>query len=263
MSSFNDIEKAYYDQVSCENDSAIGYGLVPNYRRIVALGNNPDVDNATAPEDVMSQGGLFTFPPSAAATEVVSSSANDTAAGTGVQTIRVLGLDANYNEIQEDVSLNGTTPVALVNQYLRVNSAFSLTSGSGHINAGTITVRQTVGPVTLIVIPIGYGQSRTSLYTVPAGYTLQVKSILGCINRNTAAAVYYATVATVFRTSNGNVRLPLEFSFSSNTPYRHEGDPGLIITEKMDFMMRCTNVAQDNTDVTAAWLGVLKKNVII
>lgn len=58
------------------------------------VGRNPDVDAATAPEGVWNGGGLYTgFNAVAAQTvTVVSSSANDAAAGTGMRSVRLIGL---------------------------------------------------------------------------------------------------------------------------------------------------------------------------
>jgi len=74
---------------------------------------------------------------------VLSSSVLDTSAGTGARTINVMGLDANYVLQSEIVTLNGVTPVNTVNTFIRVHSASIQTAGSGGVNAGTITVRQT------------------------------------------------------------------------------------------------------------------------
>lgn len=66
---------------------AIGFAQVPGYRRITALGNNPDVDSAAVPEDIWSGGGAYPWMTGATSLEIVSSSANDTAAGTGARTV--------------------------------------------------------------------------------------------------------------------------------------------------------------------------------
>ena len=90
-------------------------------------GYNPDIDNTT--ETVWSVGGLFTPLSSAGTLEVVSSSANDDGApaGTGAQSIIIYGVDANYEEQIEVVTLNGTTAVTTTNSWLGVNRALSTT----------------------------------------------------------------------------------------------------------------------------------------
>jgi hypothetical protein len=133
--------------------------------RVNAQGINADIDQTA--EDLWSVGGLATFPAAAAATNVISSSADDDGdpAGTGAQTVRVHGLDADYNKITEDVTLNGTTGVTLVNEFLRVNLIEVLTAGSGLVNAGTISVRHTT--TVLNQIAIGANRSQSAFWTAP------------------------------------------------------------------------------------------------
>lgn len=78
---------------------AVAYGQVPGYRRVTALGNNPDVDSGTVPEDIWAGGGAYPWMTGATALEIVSSSANDAAAGTGARTVTINGLDINYAEV--------------------------------------------------------------------------------------------------------------------------------------------------------------------
>lgn len=265
MTTLNEAAKVYYEQSLAgtripDSDwfTAVGFNQVPNYRRVAALGNNSGIDIGT-PEDVWSSGGIYPFLSAASALEIISSSVNDTAAGTGARTVLINGLDGSYVEISETVTLNGTTPVALTKTYLRINNAFIMSAGSLEVNAGNIDIRSPASTVRA-QIPTGYGITRSSLYTVPAGHTLSELSLFCCINRSGGGAVRYATIATLFRNTNGFYRMPLEVSMSSNTPYRHDGNPGIIVAEKTDFLVRCNNVTVNATDITAAWLGVLKKN---
>lgn len=266
MTAINDSAKAFYEGSltgslipGLDYFSAVSAGIVPGTRRIAALGNNPSIDTGTD-EDIWSGGGFYPYPTVSVTLEAVSSSAVDTSAGTGARTITVNGLDANYVEQSESVILNGLTAVALTKTYLRINSAFITSAGTGKINAGTISVRDTGAGTTRCIIPIGYGASRQSVYTVPAGNTLTELSLFASINRSGGGAVRYATVAIYIGNPLGFYRLPLEFSVSSNTPYRHDGNPGIVIPEKSDFAIRCTNVTANGTDITAAWLGVLRAN---
>jgi hypothetical protein len=107
---------------------------------------------------------------------VSSSSANDTSAGTGARTIVVQGLDANYNEVSETVTMNGQTAVTMTNALLRVNYVYVATAGSGNSAAGDIyvgtgTVTAGVPATVYDVIKFDYNNTTTGSYTVPAGYT--------------------------------------------------------------------------------------------
>lgn len=113
---------------------------------------------------------LTNAPPSAAETlQIVSTNTNDSAAGTNARMVLVEGLDADYNFQSEIVTLNGTTSVNLVNQYLRTRRMLVITAGTrGFRNAGDITLSS--GGVTRLQIKTDNGSSFSSLYTVPAGH---------------------------------------------------------------------------------------------
>jgi hypothetical protein len=53
---------------------------------------------------------------------VVSTSANDTSGGTGIQQVLIGGIDANNNRYFETVTLNGTTPVTTTNSLVNLIS---------------------------------------------------------------------------------------------------------------------------------------------
>ena len=57
-------------------------------------------------ETIWDDGGNYTFLTSAATMDIVSSSASDT------MQVLISGLDANYNETSETLTLNGTTSVS-------------------------------------------------------------------------------------------------------------------------------------------------------
>lgn len=128
-------------------------------------------------ETIWSQGGLYAYPPSASVMTVSSSDANDTSAGTGARTVEVSGLDADYNEINEVVTLNGQTPVNTTKSYLRINRGVVRSAGSGGENAGIIyagTGTVTTGvPANIYLTIDGQGDNQTlmCLWTVPANYT--------------------------------------------------------------------------------------------
>lgn len=115
------------------------------------------------------------------ALEAVSSSANDTSAGTGARTIRVCGVDGNYAEFCETVTMNGTTAVALANtSVIGINSVDTLTAGSTLTNAGAVAIRTVSGSVNKTRMgsdQYGFGRTSDFIYTVPANKTLILKKI--------------------------------------------------------------------------------------
>jgi len=148
---------------------------------VYPVGSNADVDTAAA-EDVWVGGGAYTWPAAAAATTLVSGSADDAAAGTGARSIEVTGLLAGGVLARETVVPVGVTPVALANSYLRILDARVKSAGSGAVNAGAITIA--TGGTTSGVMPAGAGRLNAALYTVPAdrtaylaGWTLNTGSV--------------------------------------------------------------------------------------
>jgi len=138
--------------------------------------------------------------------EIVSSSANDTAEGTGARTVRVEGVYLNADGLfqlhQEIVTLNGTTPVTLSKSYREVYRASIITSGTYATTTagaahGTITIRLASAGATQLNIPSAtlptryYGQSMDARLTVPhiwfdgsQVYEYEVKSAIFNIESN-------------------------------------------------------------------------------
>lgn len=224
---------------------------------MTALGSNPEID--TAPADVAYGlgSGLYPWMTGSTSLEIVSASADDASAGTGARTVLVNGLDAAWAEVAQVITLNGITPVAIPTPLYRINSALIMSAGSGRVNAGDIMIRDTGGGTSRSILPAGIGITRQSQFTCPAGYTLSINSLLLSINRPSSARD--VAVATFIQSSSGFYRLPVEASVDGN-PYRHDGLPGIIVPEKTDFGLRCTYVSAANTNLTAAWLGVLRTN---
>jgi len=114
-----------------------------DYKGIFRTGHIHDVDTATVPEDVWDAGGVYVFPAAlqeAADIDIQSNDAADAAAGTGVRTILIRGLDADYMEQEEIITPTGITPVHPVNDYIRFFDIRCVTCGSGCVNAGDINV---------------------------------------------------------------------------------------------------------------------------
>ena len=138
------------------------------------FGFNPDIDNTL--ETVWAQGGLYSYLSAATVLKISSSSTADTSAGTGARTVTISGLDANYDEISETITLNGQTAVNSTLSYLRINRMVVRSAGTGGQNAGVIyagtgTVTTGVPANKYATIAIGDNQTLMALWTVPRGYT--------------------------------------------------------------------------------------------
>ena len=151
----------------------VGKDNVPGHSIVVIEGRNIDVDMAIV--DIGMEDVNFTWLTAAATLEVLSDDINDTSAGTGARSVKITGLDTNFDIISETLATNGTTPVVTVNDYIRINefeiensgTYASTTSGS---NAGNITLRVSVGGATQSFISndlLGNGHHQDGKFTVP------------------------------------------------------------------------------------------------
>lgn len=139
------------------------------YRPLGVFGVNPALDNTNS-ELLWAKSAAYTFPTSASTLSITSTSADDASAGTGLRTLKLRGLDSSYNEIEETITMNGTTAVTTTNSYFRLNEAVGVTGGSGLKNAGVIEIKH--GSLTLGYIPAGITRTQLGLFTVPANHTL-------------------------------------------------------------------------------------------
>lgn len=96
------------------------------------------------------------------------------ASSTGASAIKLYGLNASWNEIEDYVVLNGTTNVATVATFLRVYRAHIVHAGSGGINAGAITIGNNADTVVQAQIEASIGQTNMAMWSVPAGKQLVV-----------------------------------------------------------------------------------------
>jgi hypothetical protein len=114
----------------------------------------------------------YVYLASAEPLSVVSSVAGD----TGV-TIKIIGLDTNYEVLEEVVPLDGTdatTPVITNNSFLRVNDVVTIAgNATGNVTlTGSVTTSTTVARM-----DAGTGRNQSSIYTVPAGCSFFLERI--------------------------------------------------------------------------------------
>lgn len=248
--------KRIYDHT----DLAISRGHSQGYRTLYKFGYNPDVD--TQEETVWGNSGDYVWLDSAVTMFVSSTSANDNGTGTGARTILIQGLDEDYNEIEETITLNGQTQVATQLSYLRVYRSFVTLAGSDEGTSGVIYIGSSGAtggvPNTTVYASISIGnQTQIAAYTVPAGYTLYIDEI------NFTAAVSQAQklVHCKFnsRTHGSNVfRTRFVQVLQSNQLIQSFKYPQGF-AEKTDLECR-VSTDTSNTAIGASFQGVLIKN---
>lgn len=154
----------------------VARGQIAWHKPLFKFGNNATVGDSL--ETIWAEGGLYSYLTSATVLKVSSSSTDDTSAGTGARTVQLYGLDGDYNEINELVTLNGQTVVNTTQSFLRINRMIVRSAGSSGANAGVIyagTGTVTTGVPANVYASVngvtGSNQSLMALWTVPAGYT--------------------------------------------------------------------------------------------
>lgn len=165
-------------------------------KRIYKFGRNPSV--STTEEILWDGADGYTFFTEAKTLEIVSDSTDDVNEGDGAWNVRVFGLDADFNEIQEDVTLTGTTPVVLTNQYIRFYRAYVLQSGNteaiGGGNVGEISVYEQGTPANIVAkILSNIGQTLMCIYTIPAGYYGMLWQVSASVPAGKSTIVYLKT----------------------------------------------------------------------
>lgn len=232
----------------------VAAGRAPGIRNVDVTFRNPDVDILSVPETVAPVGGLIALRSVAAVLEVVSDSAADDGApaGTGAQTIRVLGLDASYNEVQEDFVMNGTTAVSGTVEFLRINSVYVLTAGTGLTNAGNLTVRDAGAGTTRSYVGAGRSVSEVGVYTVPAGHTLVSHNWL--VASRDAAGASSADVE-FWATKDGVRKISWESVISGTLAVNFQVPH--VWYEKTDVEVVVSRVLGDNTRVALHGHGIL------
>lgn len=238
-------------------------GQIHNHSHVFKYGFNAQV--GTTPETIWLQGAAYTWPAAAATLEVTSTdNAADAPAGTGALTVTLEGLDANYAEISETVTMNGQTAVTTTNSFLRCHRMFVATAGSGLTNAGTIYAANSSGThtsgvpndLTLVYSTIGAdeGQTLQAFYTVPAGYTAYMTQVSAGSQDGTNAT----TMILRARTQGGAFRTQEKFIVFKGAFNRNHDIP-LVFAEKTDIEVQ-GDAAASTTDVAASFDLILVKN---
>lgn len=250
-----------YDLILSIARNSITPNFYPGHRALRVRGQNDDIDTTTSPEDLWIPGGTYVFPSGNTAMQVVSGSASDTASGTGLRSVRVSGLNVAYQEIEEIIALNGTTPVSCVNQYFRVNTMIGLTCGSGEFNAGDVDMRAASGGTVYSRMGAGDGIAKQAIYTVPSGWSAYSMYFYTSLRRLSGAE--YAEMHIKTRTSPG-------------APWvdRHGGSPMTqgssavvnnpiippVFPEMTDFKVTCSTTSANNCGVSCLLELLLIRN---
>ncbi len=237
----------------------VARGKITGHTIILRNGLNADVDIA-AEEDVWAGGGDLSWQTSAQALEAISSSANDIAStGSGARTIKVWGLNSSYADVNQTVSMNGTTAVSLATNLIYVDRVEIVTTGSGEVNAGDIDIRLSGAGAVQARMPTGFGQSWRASYFVPLSKT----------------AYLIGWTSSLYKAVSGSVELRLMLSedgvgwrvvvlheltqTGTGQTTRSEGDLMIALPQKTRVRVRAKTSA-DNMGVSSSLMMLLIDN---
>jgi hypothetical protein len=152
----------------------VALGLVPGWETFRKFGINDIVTSSTT-QEMWPLGTAKIWPTAAGIVSVTSSSIADDGdpAGTGAWTLTIYGLDSNWLEVQETITLNGTTAVTTTQEFYRINRAYVNTAGTAGFNVGNIT--GTIGGNPQLYVEATEGQTQQTHYTVPADKVVVLK----------------------------------------------------------------------------------------
>ncbi|MEE9220051.1 MAG: hypothetical protein V3U34_00740 [candidate division NC10 bacterium] len=152
---------------------------------LTVVGENPDINGTT--EDIWDAGGIWVPPTVARIHDIVSTSTDDAAAGSGLRTVLVRGLDTDLLEQQEVVTLDGTDDVATTNSYRFISELRGLTVGAGGVNVGTVTATAQTDATVSVQMAIGRNLSCLGIHIVPSNKEAYLTRLLFGFNSTIGA----------------------------------------------------------------------------
>lgn len=211
------------------------FGAVPSMT-VNTTGSVWDIDDTLYPWSSLTSAGTLT---------VDRASASD-----ADKVITIIGLDANYNQITENVTLTSATGNATTQSFLRVYRAY-MYNGSA-TNVGNIDIK--ISSTTIARITAGKGQTLMAIYTVPAGYTAYLtQGVMSVKSGADATGDFFVRYGgeTAFRIAHTFEVASAEYFYAFHVPFK--------IPEKSDIDVRAS-VRSNNARVTAAFDFYLIRN---
>jgi len=243
-------------RVSGDVQSQVSMGLIPGWRSFNKFAQSSVV--STSYVDVWPNASTLSYLSAAEKMNIVSTDATDDLGNTGAETLTIYGLDDNYDEIQEDITLNGLSNVLTTNSYLRVYRMIVTSAGTNGSNAGTITATAQTAATVQAYIGVGINQTLQSQYTVPNGYYLLINDFEITVQKGDQAGVRgmirpFGEVFQVKRVYNV-YQSTARFSFT----------PSLIVSPKSDITVRAVKIsASALVDISVAYDGYLVESSLV
>jgi len=221
----------------------VSRGHVGYHYRVHKFGFNPLINDTE--ETIWDVGGIYTYPSSAVK---MTATSTDGANDEDVQ-VTIQGLDANYDQLSETVTLNSSGTAETSGFFIRVFRAFI--EGSQE-PSGTINI--TNASTTYARITLGENQTLMAVWTVPAGYTAYLlQKDITCL---TEANNKFGTLRLISRKPVGVFRTHDKFSLQNAHTEITYSTP-TSFTEKTDIEVRAIGSSSNSALHVSAGLDII------
>jgi hypothetical protein len=172
----------------------------------------------------------YVYPNTAIKMTANSSSSSDTSVS-----VRVIGLDENYDVISETITINGTSPVTTNNSFFRINDVITLSGNA----IGDILIAN--NNTTYAKVNAGTGKNQASIFTVPRGhefylYRIDAFSATATLNnrflffrnftRSPSGVILQVAQTTFLENMNIQRRIPFRYTEKTDIQLQVKGSAG-------------------------------------
>lgn len=235
--------------VPVQTNLSIARGDWNDLSHINKFGFNANVGSTF--ETIWDGSSVYSYPATAGTIQLTSS---NSAADNG-GTVQVVGLDENYVDVSETLTIGGDRGTQ---QFIRVFRMIMLTANTGTANVGTITATHTQSDSTdtaVAIISAGLGQTLMTTYTVPANYQAYIVRFYATVDVKDKQATVIGVArpggtgafqTKSYFTSNGNTidysfPIPLKFPQKTDFEVRAKSPNGVGISATYDIILEKTN----------------------
>jgi len=206
----------------------ISRGLIKDAEARNIFGYNSAIGDAYIAAWELTQ--AYVYPNTALKMTANSTSTSDTSV-----TVRVIGLDQNYNIVAENININGTSPVTSNTEFFRINDVITISGNA----VGDIFVKN--NSTTYASVAANTGKNQASIFTVPAGhefylYRIDAFCATATLNnrtlffrnyvRNPNGVVLQVAQTTFLETMNIQRRIPFRYAEKSDIQFQVKASGG-------------------------------------
>ena len=221
----------------------VARGQISWHDKVHKFGFNPLINDAE--ETIWDVGGIYSYPSTAVK---MTATSTDGANDEDVQ-VNIQGLDADYNEISETVTLNASGTKETNSFFLRV---FRASIQGSQEPSGTINITNT--GTTYARVTLGDNQTLMCVWTVPAGYTAYLlQKDVTCL---TEANNKFGTIRLVSKELGGVFKTKDKFAVQNDHTEIAYSIP-LSIPEKTDIEVRAIGSSSNSELHVSAGLDII------